>query len=192
MQPRSARQKSMMKFLIKEMHESIWIVDPVSVLSCEKKRRDLWLLYVSFVVLAMLPQLLEAIWSSWPLLLEQASPKFIIKTLSKFDKFLPKFIHLFQKNQTSYPYSNRPQVNVCIPTYVGRVTWSHTWSAVSHTDIQLPQSMNSYLEVRYKARGHTPTLRSWKTGFKTPRHSLTQVARKKMHPKSRSRAWDTK
>ncbi len=27
-------------------------------------------------------------------------------------------------------------------------------------DIQPPQSANSYLEVRYKERGHTPTLRS--------------------------------
>ncbi len=59
-------------------------------------------------------------------------------------------------------------------------------------DIQPPQSMNSYLEVRYKERGHTPTLRSWKTGFKTPRHSPTQVVREKPHPKSRLRAWDTK
>ncbi len=25
-----------------------------------------------------------------------------------------------------------PWSNVCIPTYVGCVTWSHTWSAVSH------------------------------------------------------------
>jgi hypothetical protein len=34
-------------------------MDPDSVLSCEKER-NMWLLYVSFVVLAMLPQLLEA------------------------------------------------------------------------------------------------------------------------------------
>ncbi len=39
MQTLSARQKSMMKFLIKEQYESVWFVDPVSVLSCEKKRR---------------------------------------------------------------------------------------------------------------------------------------------------------
>ncbi len=58
-------------------------------------------------------------------------------------------------------------------------------------DIPPPQSTNSYREVRYKERGHMPTLRSWKTGFKTLRHSPTQVARKKPHPKSRSRAWDT-
>jgi hypothetical protein len=31
----------MMKFLIKDQYESIWIVDPVSVLSCEKKRKDM-------------------------------------------------------------------------------------------------------------------------------------------------------
>jgi hypothetical protein len=31
---------------------------------------------------------------------------------------------------------------------------------VSSMDIQLPQSTNLYLEVRYKERGHTPTLRS--------------------------------
>jgi hypothetical protein len=30
-----------MKFLIKEQYESVWFVDPVSVLSCEKKRRDM-------------------------------------------------------------------------------------------------------------------------------------------------------
>ncbi len=24
-------------------------------------------------------------------------------------------------------------VNICIPTYVGRVTWSHTWNAISNT-----------------------------------------------------------
>jgi hypothetical protein len=51
----------MMKFLIKEQYESVWFEYPVSVLSCEKKRRDMQLLYVSSVVLAVLPQLLEAI-----------------------------------------------------------------------------------------------------------------------------------
>ncbi len=78
-----------------------WIVDPVSVLSCEKKRRDMWLLYVPFVVQAVLPQLLEAIWSSWSPLLEQASPKFITKNF--VNKFLPKLNYLFQKQQTCYP-----------------------------------------------------------------------------------------
>ncbi len=33
-------------------------------------------------------------------------------------------------------------------------------SVGSDVDIQPPQSMNSYREVRYKERGHTPTLRS--------------------------------
>jgi hypothetical protein len=61
----------------------------------------------------------------------------------------------------------------------------------SYLDIQPPQSTNSYREVRYTKRGHTPSLQSWKTGFKTPRHSPTQVACEKPHPKSRSRAWDT-
>ncbi len=55
-------------------------------------------------------------------------------------------------------------------------------------DILSPQSTNSYLEVRYKARGHIPTLRSQKTGFSTPRHSPTQVGCKKPSSKSRSRA----
>jgi hypothetical protein len=27
---------------------------------------------------------------------------------------------------SSFGDSNRPLVNLCIPTYVGRVTWSHT------------------------------------------------------------------
>jgi hypothetical protein len=50
----------MMELLIKEQYESVWFVDPVSVLSCER-RGGMLLLYVSFVVLAMLPQLLEAL-----------------------------------------------------------------------------------------------------------------------------------
>ena len=61
---------------------------------------------MSFVVLAVLPQLLEAkdyvshrCWSNL------GSPKFIIKSLSEFDKFATKFNHLFQKQQTWYPYS---------------------------------------------------------------------------------------
>ena len=66
----------------------------------------------------------------------------------------------------------------------------YVWS-VPNMDIQPSQSMNSYQEIRLLERGHTPTLRSWKTGFETPRHRPTQVACKKLHPKSRSRAWDT-
>jgi hypothetical protein len=31
----------MLKFLIKEQYERVLFVDPVSVLSCEKKRRDM-------------------------------------------------------------------------------------------------------------------------------------------------------
>ena len=33
---------------------------------------------------------------------------------------------------SSFGNSNHPLVNVCIPTYVGRVTWCHMWNAVSH------------------------------------------------------------
>ncbi len=87
MQPRSARQKSMMKFLIKEQYESVWFVDPVSVLSCEKKRRDMWLLYVSFVVLAMLPQLLEAIWSSWSHFWSKLVPNLLLKLCQSLRNF---------------------------------------------------------------------------------------------------------
>jgi hypothetical protein len=37
--------------------------------------------------------------------LEQASsPKFNIKSLSKFDKFATQFYYLFQKQQTFYPH----------------------------------------------------------------------------------------
>ncbi len=103
MQTLSAKQKLMMKFLIKEQYESVWFVDPLSVFSFEMKGRDMWLLYVSFVVLAVLPQLLKAIWSSWSPLLEQASPKFIIKNFIKVWEISTKIYYLFQKQQTSYP-----------------------------------------------------------------------------------------
>jgi hypothetical protein len=46
---------------------------------------------------------ISSISSSWSPLLEQAqaSPKFIIKTMSKFEKFLPKFYYLSQKQHLS-------------------------------------------------------------------------------------------
>ena len=46
--------------------------------------------------------------SCWSLLFKQASPKFILKSLSKFDKFATQCFYLFQKQQTCDPYLPRP------------------------------------------------------------------------------------
>ncbi len=76
---------------------------------------------------------------------QATSGHFFWKSLYTYKKLRNKVVP-YVESSLRFGDSNCPPVNVCIPTYVGCVTWSHTWNAVSHKIVG--EAM--ILDIKYK------------------------------------------